>query len=289
MRALVAVDLREESETLVDRAVVWAERLGASLHVRTISTLLGEAEAVAGSIETAFVAQEWDRLKRWENTRVEVLAGRIPEDMRGTVGVLEGSAWQNLLDLSAAYDLLVLGTHARKGLARLLLGSVAERVVRGSKCPVLVIPNDWPGRLPEGPLNVFCPVDLDEENLRAAIWVRDRMGQVKFEVAHALRYAPWLARDLGGPIGLTDHPESHLAQAHLDDLAAANELPMCRSHLTLATRDNPGTELAELANTLGSDLIAIPTHGRGGVARMLLGSVTERLMREAHCPVLVVH
>lgn len=289
MRALVAVDLREASESLIDRAIVWAERLGASLHVRTISTLLGEAEAVAGSIETAFVAQEWDRLKRWESARVDALAQRVPKDFRGTVGVLEGSAWQNLVDLSGAYDLLIVGTHARKGLARLLLGSVAERVVRAAKCPVLVVPNDWPGRIPEGPLTVFCPIDIEERNLRAALWVRDHLGEVKFEVAHALRYAPWLARDLGGPLGLADHPESHIAQAALDDLAAANELAMSRSHLTLATQDNPGGELAQLATSLNADLIALPTHGRKGVARLLLGSVTERVMREAHCPVLVMH
>lgn len=51
---------------------------------------------------------------------------------------------------------------------------------------------------------------------------------------------------------------------------------------------SPAHSIIEIAKNEGADLIAVSTHGRSGLKRLLLGSVTERIVREAHCPVLVV-
>jgi nucleotide-binding universal stress UspA family protein len=51
---------------------------------------------------------------------------------------------------------------------------------------------------------------------------------------------------------------------------------------------DPGQEIAELARELGAELIVMPSHGRTGLSRLLIGSVAERVVRLAHCPVLVL-
>lgn len=63
--------------------------------------------------------------------------------------------------------------------------------------------------------------------------------------------------------------------------------PLAEMPLTVLI-GNPGHQIAELASQLQADLIVIPSHGRTGLARMLLGSVAERVVRIAHCPVLVL-
>lgn len=57
---------------------------------------------------------------------------------------------------------------------------------------------------------------------------------------------------------------------------------------TLAVEGPPASEIVRVAKERGCDLIVIGSHGRGGVSRMILGSVADRVMRTAHCPVMVV-
>ena len=57
---------------------------------------------------------------------------------------------------------------------------------------------------------------------------------------------------------------------------------------TLAVEGNPATEIVRIAKERECDLIVIGSHGRGGLSRMILGSVADRVMRTAHCPVMVV-
>ena len=293
MRVLLALDLGPSSEALVDRAAAWAARVGGTVHLRSISRLMGDAEAIVGSLETSFVAEDWEARRRWERQRVEQLALRLPGAVRGSAAVTEGHPEQVLVELSEIAELLVLGTHGRTGIARLFQGSVAEAVVRSARCPVLVLPLPEEGAevdatLPDT-LRVFCPVDVEEGELAGADWVRDHLGPVAFEIGHVLRYAPWLTRDLEGEPTLWDHPDARIARARLDDLAAVHELETSRTHLALAKGDNPGEQLAGMAGDLRADLIALPTHGRTGLARLILGSVTARVLRSARCPVLVTH
>lgn len=292
MRVLLALDLSPESESLVAHAVAWCRRLGGVLQLRSVSALLGEAQAV-GSIEVP-VLTDIDARRAWEKARLKELAATVPAEIRGGIGVVDGVPVQVISELSAAADLVILGTHGRTGLRRFFLGSVAEAVIRTAACPVLVLPLG--DELAQGStptlreeLTVCCPVDVEEVDLRAARWVRDRLGDhARFELVHALRHAPWIERDLGRPARVEDHPDARHAKAALDDLAAVHELGLSRSHLTLARTDNPGEILADHARELRADLIALPTHGRTGLSRLFLGSVAARVLRRARTAVLVV-
>ena len=64
--------------------------------------------------------------------------------------------------------------------------------------------------------------------------------------------------------------------------------PRYRGHHVAIVFGNPGAEIAEYAEEIGADLIVLPSHGRTGLRRLLIGSVAERVVRLAHCPVLVL-
>jgi nucleotide-binding universal stress UspA family protein len=137
-RILVPHDFEEPAESALAYALTLAEKLGARvtlLHAYDIPTY-GYPEMAAAAIEFG---------TEIERRAVETL-DKIARDARRTgvevdAKVEQGSAWMKILDAAEKLpaDLIVMGTHGRKGMPRLLLGSVAEKVVRSAPCPVLTV------------------------------------------------------------------------------------------------------------------------------------------------------
>lgn len=85
--------------------------------------------------------------------------------------------------------------------------------------------------------------------------------------------------------GIDDVDREKAVHDHAQQFLNENNL----TGLTMLTRvGDPGTEIAEYAKSINADLIVIPSHGYHGIKRALLGSVAERVLRHAHCPVLVL-
>ena len=85
------------------------------------------------------VVQEWAKIRDDERARLEALRARLPEGCQGEVHLLEGRATQVLVERAVGYDLVIVGTHGRTGLTHIMLGSVAERIVRTCPVPVMVM------------------------------------------------------------------------------------------------------------------------------------------------------
>lgn len=117
---LVATDFSISGAAAVEAAVAYARALGARLHLLHVDTAPGARDVGALLREAA------------------ARAGDVPV----TVATTGGDPAQEILRYARrhAIDLVVVGTHGRTGVTRVLLGSVAERVVRGAACPVLVVP-----------------------------------------------------------------------------------------------------------------------------------------------------
>jgi nucleotide-binding universal stress UspA family protein len=179
----------------------------------------------------------------------------------------------------------VLGTHGHTGLARVLLGSVAESVVRRAPCSVLVV---RPDSEPRPFARVLCPIDFSKDSPRA------------------LELAARLVDPAGGGIALLhviDPPavytraQQALELAHELDQATLQHLGRCAAELagktrapvtTLSRVGRPGAEILKLLEEdPGFDLVVTGSHGRTGLERMLLGSVAEKVVRHAGRPVLV--
>lgn len=141
MKAIVAIDLNDEhTPELLEQASGYAERLGATLDVLFIDGLpyvdgLIQDPAVASTLEA-----EASRLRADHEQRVRDLVGSLPEAIRGKAVSLYGfEPAEAICERSASYDLLLIATHGRTGFAHLILGSVAEKVVRKAKVPTLVL------------------------------------------------------------------------------------------------------------------------------------------------------
>jgi nucleotide-binding universal stress UspA family protein len=171
-------------------------------------------------------------------------------------------------------DLLVLGTRFPPAVERILLGSVADRVVQRAQAPVLVVPagaRAWrPGQ------RVDALITLD--------------GSPPAE--RALPIGAGLARVLEGNLQLlrvAKRADLATARAYLEDVSAALESEgMHTIREAVLPRASVGATIGRFAKQHGVGLIAMASHGRGGLSRAVLGSVAADVVTSAGTPVVVI-
>ncbi len=139
MRWLVAVDLADRAQEVVEEAGRWAARAGAVLDVAYADAALPYVELVHDPGLQRMVAEEATRLHHARGERLRAITEHLPEAVRGAPRLLDGEPAPTLAAAAAGYDALLVATHGRTGLAHLWLGSVAERLVRTAPVPVLVL------------------------------------------------------------------------------------------------------------------------------------------------------
>lgn len=135
---LVAHDLSETSDAALDYAVALARAMGARvtiLHAYEVPSL--------GAPEVLVLATDWvKQIGEVARERLEKVAARAKESgVPLATELRQGSAWREVdaFALDRKVDLVVVGSHGRRGLPRAMLGSVAEKIVRSAPCPVLVV------------------------------------------------------------------------------------------------------------------------------------------------------
>lgn len=147
MKLAVAVELDAESDgpgTWAEGAVDLASRwmMGFTGHLDVIHVARAPIVPPGLSREGALrrvVEAELDQVRRRDAGKLAALVGRIPEDHRGVARLLEGAPVEALVEAGDGYDGLFVATHGRSGLAHFWLGSIAEDVVRLSRCAVIVL------------------------------------------------------------------------------------------------------------------------------------------------------
>lgn len=137
-KILVATDFSETAEAATDYAVGLAKQLGAEL------VLVHAYEMPTYAFPEGVVIQA-ELVDRLAKVSEEALASAVKERAKSGVKITSvlrsGTPWREVCDVAEKenVDLLVIGTHGRRGIARMILGSVAERIVRTSKRPVLTV------------------------------------------------------------------------------------------------------------------------------------------------------
>ncbi len=281
-KMLLALQPEPTSSDLVDQAAEWAVRLGHTLDLATVVDPRMSVDPLLGAdgSDTALVQQI--EVQRKTLDWLHELSERIPKTHRGGVDMLPGHVLPALIEASDGIDLLIVGTHHRTNATRLFLGSVAEGIVRGAKSPVLVLTrNAMP--LPEGPLIVRLPVDPADPNMGAIEWIAQHLPEAKATAVYALS---WLR--VFGPSPASGHTIYEAADAALRrSLAEGGHEAL--EHVVLVRQEmSTGDAIAHEATESAAHLVALPTHGRTGIARAVLGSVAERTVRAAQTAVLVV-
>lgn len=172
------------------------------------------------------------------------------------------------------FDAVVMGTHARSGLSRLLLGSTAEAVLSSARVPVFVTSEGEHSRLKNGIRSVVVAFDETEPAQAAA----------QFATAIARDYSAKLAFVHVREDDAERENEASRVMKRACDVAARHGAPCEQVVLDGAA---PVT-IATAAAARLADLIVIGTHGRHGLTRLRLGSVAAAVIRAATVPVLVI-
>lgn len=185
-------------------------------------------------------------------------------------------------------DLVVMGTHGRRGVRRMLLGSVTEEVVRMADCPVLTVRSDAEEAPSPTIRRVLVPVDFSDASRVALLHGRDiaQTFGAKIHLLHVVEEVVYpSAYGVNPPLQSMDKLLSRL-ESTLGEMARVN---LGSENVTVrAIHGYAPLSILEYAEGHDVDLIVIATHGRSGFDRFLLGSVAERVLRRASKPVFVV-
>jgi len=139
MKLMLAIHLHENAESLVAEGTAWARRLRATLDLAYVDEYRYDLYLVDDPAVRTVLDEQWTVVRDQQAARLDELLRAVPDDVRGEALHLVGRAADELVTAGAAHDMILIGTHGRTGLGHLLLGSVAERVVRTAPVPVLVL------------------------------------------------------------------------------------------------------------------------------------------------------
>ena len=190
-------------------------------------------------------------------------------------------------------DAVVIGTHGRSGFERLMLGSVAERVLRKATCPVLVVPPRATATPPVPGRRIVCPIDFSEASLAAFEYATSLATEADatLTLLHVIEVPPELRESpVHGEIDVNRVRAAAEAEClrRLRALVPESVRHGCTVH-TSVVEGRAAREIVRAAADDGDDLIVMGVRGRNAVDRLVFGSNTQYVVRAATCPVMVVH
>lgn len=188
-------------------------------------------------------------------------------------------------------DLVVMGTHGRQGLSHLMLGSVAENVIRTSKCPVLTIGHNANQETQISIKNILVPIDFSEHSKKSLNYAMElaKLYNAKLQLLHIIDtpiYPAFYVVDQLATTSISANIKARVTE-NLSTLFKGLGETQIESEI-YAIEGRAALDIAKFAIENKSDLIVIATHGLTGVERFLLGSVTEKVVRIAKTPVFTV-
>jgi nucleotide-binding universal stress UspA family protein len=202
----------------------------------------------------------------------------------------DGSVTDLILALAEAHavNLIVMGTHGLRGVDRLMLGSVTDRVLRSARCPVLAVRK--PAHHP-----VSAPADSDPIHLQKILLCMDFSDH-----AHrALEYALSMAKEYGAEVTLL-HVLEHFPNSaevgtatteilkRLEESVPDDQREGCRVNSKVRI-GKAYEQIIQLAVEAQTDLVIMGVRGRGALDTALFGSTTYRVIQLGPCPVLAIH
>jgi nucleotide-binding universal stress UspA family protein len=295
---LCPVDFSEFSHHAFDRAVAVARSCGAELTVLHVLPVPSAVPALPygpeGPGPFGFEAVDRDRALA-ELSRFLAAERSIGVPLHYKTAESPSVQKEILMQASRlSADLVVMGTHGRSGFDRFVLGSVAEKTLRTSRVPVLVVPP----RLPDVPAGrdpfqrILCAVDFSQDSARALGYATSlaRHAAGRLTLLHSVEPVPVGYDPLGAVnfdvVGYEQALENS-ARTELQKLLPQPIAPGCDTE-TVVTRGKPYREILRVATERQADLIVVGVHGRNAFDRLVFGSTTEHVVRRATCPVLAV-
>lgn len=292
-RILFPTDFSDSAAKALPHALTLAGHFDADillLHVRTL--FLDDPE------DPRF--QFFDEGKYREYVRNEMALHQKALDSHSKVGsesILNVSAAAGILEhiQEKQIDMVVMGTHGRTALSRFFLGSVAEKVVRHARCPVLTISHqreNYRDRPHYQQILVAFDFSAYSSNAVLQAWKLALKYGAGLEVIYVVDqevpppfYRRWKLSVQHDLAAITQSMEESLR-----NMLGDQTLRKIKLHVEAGDGNGRAdSEITRYAASQEADLLVMGTHGLSGVEHILLGSTTERVLRSAPCPVLTFH
>ena len=285
-RLLLATDFSDWARRAEDYARALAASWRAALTVMTV------LEFPPGMNPEYAVNKQYltDRMSDASARLAEFKHGAYARGIATTTRIATGMPSEEIIAAALAEeaDMVIVGTRGKSGLAHVLLGSTAERVIRMAPCPVLAVHTE---SLTEKGIcldRILVPTDFSECSEEAVTFAGVVAAQAKasIELLHVVEPGYY---SLDFTIEHLDEREQK-RQRSADQLEALSEkLSKAGIAVNMNLRGGaPADMILDVAKTTSSDLILMGTHGRRGVSHMWAGSVTESVLRRGTIPVLAV-
>jgi nucleotide-binding universal stress UspA family protein len=293
-KVLVPLDGSEVAEA----ALPWAEELAGRLGSEVTLVHVNEPPQVgdrtptvsAYPLEHFYMKQTSQATKQRAERYVDTPARKA---IKVESVVLGGNVAEEIVKYADEEDinLIVMATHGRSGVTRWALGSVAEKVVRATRHPVMLIraKGARPDVREKGVLNkILVPLDGSENSEVIVPCVVELASKLKLEVVllhvlhvgseHGIQPSEWL-ESLRAP-----------AEEYIDKVAGQlkKEGIPTKAVVRKLTAGTMAEEIIEFADEMHADVVAMSTHGRSGIGRWVFGSVTDRVLRGGNTPILLV-
>ena len=288
---LVPTDFSENAQHAVDYAIALAKHCSAKLHllhtpVVPTYLLMDLSYSPGPEAVTRILNDSQDALD--EQAKAIAAAG-----IEHFTAIREGVVHEVIRDYAKEHDvdLVVVGTHGRSGVAKLMYGSVTERVIKTVHTPIIVVP-------PAGgkpPTNMVVAYDFSGPSKRAAEVAQAIHAQCGggLHLVHSYLDVWGEYTDRGAVVGEAAEKRREALRLGLEEMlhADAKELfpedaPSVETHLVTG---DPAEALMRVADDVGATLICAGTTGKSGIERLLIGSVARRLLHDSKVPLLLTH
>ena len=291
---LAAVDFSECSAVGLQLALRLAGKTGARVHVVFVQVL--HADPFAPAVYPADHQQRVTNAIREQAAQAFRALVMNDRSVDVSYDVIQDLAVTPAIERFArnyAIDLTVVGTHGRRGLRHMMLGSVAEELVRTLPCPVLTVRSDAEVRLfGEGEkAEVLVPIDFSSHSIEAVHTGREvaALFSLPMRLLHVVEETLHPAFYNAGAFSIYDlQPDvEERAWAHLQSILSETPGPVVPVELEVVD-GRAAAEIVRVARERGSSLVVMATHGLTGLAHLFMGSVAEKVVRSSPCPTLVV-
>ena len=289
-RVLVPVDFSKPSLSAIEAALPLVQQFKAELHLMHVFAPdypLSSMAAIPLIVPELEVRQ---RVRR----KLRELAKRYSVSLhRQNVHALKGSPFEEICRLARDWkiDLIVIATRGNTGLKHLVLGSTAERVVRHSPCPVLVVRNNEADQTSTtGFRKILVPIDFSDCSMKGLKFGRRLARELgsKMILLNSVALQYYIANDEYARYDLPKllQQTEKSARGQMRDFVAKTNWGGVEIDTTIKI-GHAGEQICAAAAER-ADLIVIATHGHTGLKHIFLGSTAEYVVRRAPCPVLVV-
>ena len=280
-RILFPTDLSDTAESAFGYAVDLGRHFGAEIHV--LNVRVPYSSDPEGPFAYFDMEEEGEGL--WSDAGTVLLPSSGVRVVHAQIQAMPAAS--GILQYAADHevDFIVMGTHGRRGLARLFLGGTTQAVVHRAACPVLTVHREAPMK-PEEIKSILAPVDFTSSSgtvVRAAVALA-RAFDARLHLLHVLGLP-----DTGGEGALTIPPDVagivREAETRLiEEIQEAAGLDY-EVHVRLG---EPASSIVAFAQEKGADLVVLASDGQAGFGRLLLGGKTETILQTAPCPVLTL-